>query len=285
MFAGSATTVTFDTFGPELVLDAIERYQLVGTGGAPTFLAGILDVLESGHRDLSSLRTFLVGAASVPPELVLRAEAAGIKAFRCYGSSEHPTVTSGTPEDPLETRAYTDGRCLGANEVRIVDDDGRDLPRGSEGEIATRGPELFVGYRDPALNRDCFLPGGWFRTGDLGIFDANGLLTVTDRKKDIIIRGGENISAKEVEDVLARHPAVSEAAVVAMPDPRLGERVCAVVILRGRHLDLAVVAEHFSRAGVARQKTPEHLVVVEELPRTPAGKVQKFQLRARLGPR
>jgi len=283
MFASSTTTVAFDWFGPDLVISAIEEFRLQATAGAPVFLAAILDLIEHGDRDLSSLKSFLVGAASVPPELVERADGLGIKAFRCYGSSEHPTVTASSPSHPLDVRAMTDGPCLPGNRVRIVDEGGGDLPAGRQGEIVTLGPELFVGYRDEALNGDAFLPGGWFRTGDLGVLDAAGNLTVTDRKKDIIIRGGENISAKEVEDILARHPAVSESAVVAMPDHRLGERVCAFVVTReGRGVDLADLAEHFARAGVARQKTPERLVIVDDLPRTPSGKVRKFELRARL---
>jgi acyl-CoA synthetase (AMP-forming)/AMP-acid ligase II len=283
MFAASTTTVTFDSFGPDLIVRAVEDYRLASTAGAPVFLSGLLDIIESGERDLSSVTSFMVGAASVPPQLVERADALGVKAFRCYGSSEHPTVTSSTPQDPLSVRAWTDGPCLPGNQVKIVDDDGRELSSGTQGEITTLGPELFVGYRDAALNEDCFLPGGWFRTGDLGHLDLQGNLVVTDRKKDIIIRGGENISAKEVEDILAGHPAVAEVAVVAMPDTRLGERVAAFAILRdGYRLELGDIVVHFAQAGVARQKTPERLEVVDDLPRTPAGKVKKAELRRQL---
>jgi non-ribosomal peptide synthetase component E (peptide arylation enzyme) len=283
MFAASTTTVAFDTFGPDLVIRAIEEFQLAATAGPPVFLASILDLIESGERDLSSLTSFLVGAASVPGHLVERADGLGVKAFRCYGSSEHPTVTSSGPGDPLHVRAMTDGPCLPNNRVRIVDDDGRDVRLGTQGEIATLGPELFVGYREASMNEDAFLPGGWFRTGDLGLLDTDGNLTVTDRKKDIIIRGGENISAKEVEDILARHPSVLDTAVVAMPDPRLGERVCAFVVLReGRELGMEDIRAHFADAGVAKQKTPERIEAIDELPRTSTGKVQKNELRARL---
>ena len=146
-----------------------------------------------------------------------------------------------------------------------------------------RGPELFVGYTDDALNELSFLAGGWFQTGDVGVLDADGFLRITDRKKDIIIRGGENISSKEVEDILARHPAVVEAAAVGMPDERLGERVCAYVIVRaGTEFELTDAADHFTAEGVARQKTPERLIAVDELPRTSMGKVRKVELRRRL---
>ena len=256
MFSASTTTVAFDSFGPELVIQAIEEYRLAATAGPPVFLASILDLIEEGERDLSSLKSFMVGAASVPGHLVERADRLGVKAFRCYGSSEHPTVSSGTPDHPLAVRALTDGPCLPHNRVRIVDDAGNDLGVGFDGEIATLGPELFIGYREPAMNEGAFMDGGWFRTGDIGVLDVDGNLTVTDRKKDIIIRGGENISAKEVEDILARHPAVQDVAVVAMPDSRLGERVYAFVVLRdGHRLEIDEIRTHFGAAGVARQKT------------------------------
>jgi cyclohexanecarboxylate-CoA ligase len=163
----------------------------------------------------------------------------------------------------------------------LIERAGRDVPAGRDGEILTRGPELFIGYTDPALNAAAFLPGGWFRTGDVGRIDADGYLTVTDRLKDIIIRGGENISAKEVEDLLVTHPAVADVAVIPVPDPVLGERVCAVVVARpGCTFDVEQAREHFAAAGAARQKTPESVVMVDELPRTPSGKVRKDLLRA-----
>jgi cyclohexanecarboxylate-CoA ligase len=153
--------------------------------------------------------------------------------------------------------------------------------RGGEGEILTRGPELFAGYTDAALDLLAFIPGGWVRTGDVGRCDAEGYLTITDRKKDIIIRGGENISSREVEEVLERHAAVVEAAAVSMPDARLGEKVCIYVVARpGLEFTFETMAEHCRGAGLARHKTPERLVLVSELPRNPAGKVRKEQLRA-----
>jgi non-ribosomal peptide synthetase component E (peptide arylation enzyme) len=149
--------------------------------------------------------------------------------------------------------------------------------------VAALSPQMFLGYSDPRLNEESFTPDGWFRTGDIGRMDAEGFLTITDRKKDIIIRGGENISSKEVEDVLATHPAVFESAVTAMPDAAMGEKVCAFVVTRdGSDLSLDEVRSHFAGSGVARQKTPERVVMVAELPRTAAGKVKKFELRQQL---
>ena len=175
----------------------------------------------------------------------------------------------------------TGGRT--GNEVRIVDEEGRDLPAGTDGEIVSRGPEQFLGYLASDLDAEAFLPGGWLRSGDLGHLDSGGYLTVTGRKKDIIVRGGEKISAREVEGVLLRHPAVAEAAIAGAPDERYGERACAFVVLRpGASLGLAEVRRHFAGAGLARQKTPERLIITGELPRTAAGKVAKHALRARL---
>ena len=275
-------TVVQETWDAGRAAALVDEYALSYGVGAPVQLAGLLDEQAKGTATLASLREFLTGAASVPPALIVRADAAGIPAYRCYGSSEHPTISCGTVEDPLAKRAHTDGRILDGSEIRLVDDDGRDVPDGADGEVVSRGGELFAGYTDPRLDRDAFLPGGWFRTGDIGRLDAEGYLTITDRKKDIIIRGGENISSKEVEDVLGEHPAVLDAAAIGMPDERLGERVCVVVVLgSGTTLDVEEVRAHFAAAGLARQKTPERVEVVAELPRTPAGKVQKYVLRRR----
>jgi cyclohexanecarboxylate-CoA ligase len=274
-------TVIMDAWDAALAATLIDRHAVTACGGAPVQLSGLLDQQALGSATLATLRECLTGAAPVPPSLIERAEAAGIVAFRSYGSSEHPTVSAGSIADPLGLRAGTDGRLLAGNEIRLVDADGRDVPDGRDGEILTRGPELFLGYTDPALNAAAFLPGGWFRTGDVGRTDADGYLTVTDRLKDIIIRGGENISAKEVEDLLVTHPAVADVAVIPVPDPALGERVCAVVVARpGCTFDVEQAREHFAAAGAARQKTPEVVVLVDELPRTPSGKVRKDVLRA-----
>jgi cyclohexanecarboxylate-CoA ligase len=274
-------TVIMLAWDAGLAARVIDRHAVTSCGGAPVQLSGLLDQQAAGTADLGTLREFLTGAAPVPPSLIRRADAAGITAFRSYGSSEHPTVTAGTIADSLRQRAGTDGRLLAGNQVRLVDAAGRDVPDGADGEILTRGPELFTGYEQAALNAEAFRPGGWFRTGDIGRTDVGGYLTVTGRLKDIIIRGGENISAQEVEDLLLEHPAVADVAVIAAPDPALGERVCAVVVTRpGRTFDVDQARAHFAAAGAARQKTPELIVLTDELPRTPSGKVRKDVLRA-----
>jgi acyl-CoA synthetase (AMP-forming)/AMP-acid ligase II len=277
--------IVMDTWDAATAARLIEEHSVTATGGTPFFLTTLLDLAERGEVDLSSLREYGVGGASVPPKVVERAHQHGIAAFRAYGSSEHPTISGGSASDALDKRMHTDGRLVADVEVRIVNDTLRDLPPGEEGEVLSRGPELFVGYRDPALDDGVFLPGGWFRTGDVGTLDSEGYLIITDRRKDIIIRGGENLSSKEIEDVLVEHDAVADVAVVAAPDPVYGERVCAFVVLRPEAtLSLADVRAHFSSVGITRHKTPERLEIVDSLPRTATGKTRKAGLRQRLHP-
>ena len=277
------TTVVMDRWSPRRAVELIEAHRVVSSAGTPFYLSTLLDEAERTGRDISSLSVFMVGAASVPPSLVARAEEAGILTFRTYGSTEHPAICTGTPADPVERRMLTDGRPGPGNEVRIVDEHDRDLPVGEEGEILARGPRQLLGYDDPELDAASFTGESWFRTGDVGRLDEEGYLTITDRKKDIIIRGGENISAKEVEDVLASHPAVAEVCVCAGPDPVWGERVVAFVRTRdGREVDLEQLRAHVVDRGLAPHKAPEQLEVVDDLPRTATGKVRKADLRERL---
>ena len=277
--------VLMDRWNPAAAAELVQRHRVRLSGGTPFHLYGLLDAARVGGWNLSSLASYGLGGTGVTADHVAVAEAAGFAGTRAYGLTEHSTVSVGYSAMPFEQRAHTDGRLQPGTEVRIVCPDECDLPPGRDGDILLRGPELFTGYTDPALDAQAFAAGGWFRTGDVGRLDAAGCLTITDRKKDIVIRGGENISSQEVERVLASHPAVREAAVVAMPDARYGEKVCAFVLAQGgRALDLPQVQAHFAAAGVARQKTPEALFVVDELPRTASGKVKKSELRGRLKP-
>ena len=192
----------------------------------------------------------------------------GIFVFRSYGSSEHPSITGSSRDAPEDKRLFTDGNARPGVEIRL----------GPDGEIFSRGPDLCLGYTDDALTERAFDADGWYRTGDVGVLDDDGYLTITDRKADVIIRGGENITALEVEEVLLGMPAVAEAVVVAAPDDRLGERAAAVLRVREGHdmPTLDEVREHFKAAGVAIQKWPEELHRVDDYPRTASGKVQKF---------
>jgi cyclohexanecarboxylate-CoA ligase len=272
------TMVIMDRWSARTAVDLIEEHQLTGGAGTPFYLLTLLDEAERSGRAMSSLKTFLCGAAAVPPSLVQRAEAAGIASWRAYGMTEHPAISSGVAADPLDKRIFTDGKPGMANEVRLVDAEGHDVPDGAEGEVVARGPKQFLGYKDDALNRDCFL-GSWFRTGDLARLDSDGYLVITDRVKDVIIRGGENISPSEVENILATHPSVAEVAVCAAPDPTWGETVCAVVLPRGDAPTLDDLVAHARAHDLATHKLPARLVLVDDFPRTPAGKIRKRDLR------
>ena len=254
------TTVVMDRWSARAAAELIEQHRITTSAGTPFFLSTLLDQAERDGRDISSLDRFLCGAAAVPPALVERSEAAGIVTWRTYGSTEHPAISSGGPTDPPDKRRFTDGRVTPGNEVRLLDEDGHDVAPGDEGEIVARGPKQFLGYQDPATDADAFVHETWFRTGDLARFDEDGYLVVTDRVKDIIIRGGENISAREVEEVLARHPAVAEVAVCATPDEVWGEAVCAVVVPRERnagHRPCRCSGTSASSAGLAPHKLPD----------------------------
>lgn len=280
LYGGAA--IFMDQWVPEEAVRLIEAHKVASSVGTPIFLSSLMKAAEETGADISSLQRFGLGASAITPENVRWTDQLGFPSGRIYGMTEHPMVSAGAGES-FEKRAYTDGRPTPFNEVRIVDDEGRNMPVGEVGEVCTRGPRLFVGYVDAELDRACFLPGGWYRSGDIGRLDAEGFLTITDRKKDIIIRGGENISSKEVEDILSSAPGVVESAVTAMPDPEMGERVCAFVVMKpGATLTLEDVRAHFARAGIARQKTPERVILVDDLPRTPSGKVKKVELRAQL---
>jgi acyl-CoA synthetase (AMP-forming)/AMP-acid ligase II len=273
-------TVYMDTWDPALAVELIARHRVTATSGTPFHLTGMLDLGDVAGK-LATMREFLIGAATVPEDLVRRAADVGISTYRCYGSTEQPTITSGSATDPEAARLGTDGSPLPGVRVRIVDEAGGDVPTGTDGEVVTRGPDQFVGYRDASLNASAFTADGWMRTGDLGHLDADGRLTITDRIKDVVIRAGETISSGQLEDVLVTHPAVVEGAIVAAPDPRYGEVVAAVVVpVPGTDIDLDSIRDHFAKSGLAKQKTPQRLAVVDALPRTALGKIRKAELRA-----
>ncbi len=277
--------VLMPRWDPGEALRLMARERVTYMVGAPTFLRDLAHHPALSASDVSGFRLFSCGGADVDPTLV--AEAAhrlGCVAKRVYGSTEFPTITTTGPDDPPARRVDSDGRPIGAAEIRLVDDDDAEVALGREGEILARGPECCLGYLDPALNAEVFTADGWFRTGDLGTVDAEGYLRITGRKKDIIIRKGENISARELEDLLAAHPAVAEAAVVGLPDATAGEIACAVLRLR-RGADtptLDEVTHHLLMRGLSKRKVPERLVVMDDLPRTASGKVLKRALRERL---
>jgi acyl-CoA synthetase (AMP-forming)/AMP-acid ligase II len=271
--------VLMEAWNASEALALIEEHSLVGTVAATPFLVELAAAARAAGTGIPSFRYFACGGAAVPADLIPAANAAfdNCKAFRVFGASEVPLVTFGWPHSE-QLAATTDGEVVDY-QVRIVDHDDRDVPAGQEGEILARGPGMMMGYADAQQTAEAITPDGYFRTGDLGVLSAEGAITITGRKKDLIIRGGENISAKEIEDVLHTHPAVKEASVVAMPHERLGEGVCAYVILSGE-ADAPALAAHVGASGLAKQKIPERFEFVEDFPRTASGKVRKDQLRA-----
>ena len=281
-FQLDARVVLMEQWDARTAAELIERHEVTSTVAATPFLMELCQAARDTGRTLASLRSFACGGAAVPAELVRAANTALANpcAYRIYGSSEVPQTTQGYPPaiEP-ELAATSDGHALDY-ELRIVDDEGRDVAPGVDGEVLVRGPAMFLGYGDPAQTDQALSPDGFFRSGDIGRLSATGTLTITGRKKDLIIRGGENISAREIEDVLEAHPAVVEAAVVAMPHARLGEGVCAYVIVRSAtDATAADFAEHVQRSGLARQKCPERFEFPVALPRTASGKVRKDLLR------
>lgn len=270
-------TALLDVWEPTRAVEVVEQRGCTICVGATPFLSG----LDEEYRRLgrtSSLKAFVCGGADVPPALVRRAQASlGTVVARAYGLTEMPTVTCGGPADPETVRAGTDGPPVGSAQVRIRDAAG--LPAGS-GELQVRGPELCLGYLDDLHTWAAFDADGWFSTGDLARIDEQGAVTILGRIKDVIVRAGENLSAPEIESLLLEHPQIADVAVVGVPDETVGERACALVIPRGEAPTLAALAEHLNGYGIARQKFPEHLLIVESLPRTPSGKVQKFLLRS-----
>jgi len=275
-------TVFMERWDAALGVDLIDKEQVTISMGATPFLQELVLEAEKQGRRLPSLRTYACGGAAVPGALIRKAAAIleNCSPFRVYGSSEVPLTTIGFFDPGQgELAADTDGH-VGFYEVHIVDDAGLGVPPGDEGEILVRGPAMLLGYTDLGQNTDCFDASGYFRSGDLGRLTQEGAIVVTGRKKDLINRGGEKISAKEVEDILHLHPEIEKAAIVSMPHARLGETVCAVVTLKpGCSLTLDQLLSHLAEARIARQKHPECLLILEKLPHTASGKVRKDELR------
>jgi cyclohexanecarboxylate-CoA ligase len=270
-----------DRWVPERAVDVIARERITFMIGPPTFFVALMDTPGFSLEKVESLRLVSSGGAGVTPAFVDEASARlGARVKRTYGSTEAPTITTSTPRDPVRRARETDGRATGAAELRVSDPvTGRERATGESGELWLRGPELFAGYADPEQTR-ASVTRGWYRTGDLATVDGGGWLTIVGRIKDVIIRGGENIAAAEVEGVLEAHPSVRQAVAVGYPDDRLGERVCAFVVASGA-FDLDACRTWFDQQGVARYKTPERVVRVDELPLLAAGKPDRAALKAR----
>lgn len=281
-FLIGARSVLLDIFTPDACLALLEQQRCTCMLGATPFVYDLLNLLEKQPADLSALRFFLCGGTTIPKKVARECQQRGIKLLSVYGSTESSPHAVVNLDDPLSRFMHTDGYAAAGVEIKVVDDARKTLPPGCEGEEASRGPNVFMGYFDePELTARALDEEGWYYSGDLCCMDEAGYIKITGRKKDIIVRGGENISSREVEDILLQHPKIHDACVVAMPDERLGEGSCAYVVLKAPHhsLSLEEVVAFFSRKRVAKYKYPEHIVVIEKLPRTASGKIQKFLLR------
>ena len=267
-----STAVLMERWDPDTAVGLMHAERCTHMAGATPFLEGLLTAAERAGTRLPDLKVFICGGASVSPALIRRAAAYFDRAVvtRVYGSTEVPVTTVGSPTDP-DHAADTDGRA-GIADIKLVD-----------GEILARGPQMLVGYLHPEDETESFDEDGYFRTGDLGRWLDDEYLVVTGRAKDIIIRNGENISPKEVEDILVGHPGIAEVAVVGVPDERTGERACAVIVASGSDAPgLTDLGDLLMNQGLAKFKIPEQVVVWDALPKNDAGKVLKHQIRATL---
>jgi len=268
----SAQAVLMQRWDPDEAVALMREHRCTHMAGATPFLDGLLGAAQRAGTRLPVLKVFICGGASVPPSLIRRAAEYFDKALvtRVYGSTEVPVTTIGSLDD-VDHAADTDGRT-GIADIILVD-----------GEIRARGPQMLTGYLHPEDNRESFDAAGYFRTGDLGRFTDDGYLVVTGRAKDIIIRNGENISPKEVEDILVTHPQIAEIAIVGVPDTRTGERACAAIVPAAEPgPDIVELREFLVHHGVAKFKAPEQVVLVDTLPKNDAGKVLKHKIKAEL---
>lgn len=275
-----STVVLQDLWDPNMAVRLIEQHAATHIHAATPFLADIADCAAVDAHDVSSLRTFVCAGAPIPRTLVRRAvDRLNIDVIASWGMTEIGTATCTRRQDPPERIFGTDGGPLNGIELRVVDDDGKPLPCGTDGRLNVRGISLFVGYfKRPDL--DAIDEDGWFDTGDIARMDADGYIRITGRVKDLIIRGGQNIPIVEIEDLLLRHPAVKEVAIVGISDARLGERACAFVVLKSsQEFTFTDMICFLKEAGTATPFLPERLEIVGEMPRTASGKLQKFVLR------
>lgn len=279
-----AASIVHDTFDPAAVLETIERERLVHLGAIPTQMVMLLEHPDRVRRDLTSLRSILLGGAASSPTLIRRiAEAFSATISVRYSSTEVGIATASLPEDSLERLTTTVGRATPGVELRIVDPKNRPVPAGEIGEIVVRSPATMRGYwRAPEETAAAIDPDGWVHTGDAGAIDADGYVTVQGRQSEMYIRGGFNVHPEEVERLLARHPEVERVAVVGTPDERMGAIGTAYVVPRDRDRPPTLASlRQFVGAEMASFKRPDRLLIVEALPLTPMFKVDRAALRAR----
>ena len=284
--AAGLRSVLVRRFDPEAALALVAREHISFLAGPPTFFIAMASALTGSKGggtqgiDVSSVRLISSGGASVTPAFIEdTSRIFDCRVKRTYGSTEAPTVTTSTNDDPFERARDTDGRAVGYVELRVSDPGtGTRVAPGSPGELWVRGPEMFAGYADTEQTASVIAHGGWFRTGDLATIDDEGWLRIVGRLKDVIIRGGENISASEVEAALEAHPEIRHAVAVGYPDPLMGERVAAFVESTAP-FDLEECRQWFASRGIAKFKTPEKVVRLDELPLLGSGKADRSALQ------
>ncbi len=284
MMHGAASHI-MESWEPTRGLEQISRFGCTLTVTASTFLHMFLGAYDAEVHDATSMRLWVAAGSRIPAALLERASAVlpGLQVLSLYGRTENVTTTSCTITDDPRRSLTSDGSALPQQSVKIVNLEGEELPRGQEGDIAYRGAMHMLEYiKQPEETAAMFTPDGYSRSGDLGHMDEDGYIRVTGRLKDIVIRGGLNISVREVEDLLSAHPAVDSVAVVAMPDERLGERLCCYVVLRpgAQSVTLDDLKAYLGEHRLAIQKMPERLEVLAKMPMTATGKIQKHLLRA-----
>jgi fatty-acyl-CoA synthase len=286
MTHGAASVLPGDGFEPLAVLETVQRERCTALHGVPTMFIAELEHPRFGEFDLSSLRTGIMAGSPCPITVMRRvvAEMHMPQVTICYGMTEtSPVSFQSGPDDPLERRVGTVGRVHPHVQVKIIDGDGHVTPRGTAGELLTRGYGVMRGYwGDVERTRDVLDAGGWMHTGDLGVIDEQGYCNIVGRVKDMIIRGGENVSPREIEEFLYRHPAVLDVAVVGVPDAKYGEAVCACIRLREGMSTTEEEVREFCRGQIAHYKVPRYVRFVEGFPLTVSGKVQKYLIREQL---
>jgi cyclohexanecarboxylate-CoA ligase len=281
-----AAALLMESFVPTAAVTAMRKHGATSLGGSTAHYIAILAEQRKNPSEVlvPTLKTMVGGGAPLPPEVYWQCESeAHVRIHHGYGMTECPMIACGGPEDTGEELANTEGKPVVGAEIRILDDQDQPLPVGVDGEIAVRGPMLMKGYGSDEQNRESFLSDGFFRTGDRGHLRASGHIVLTGRSKELIIRKGENISPKEIEDILATHPSVAAVAVIGLADPSRGERVCAVLELRvgAATVSLQEIQTLCREQGLMIQKTPEQLEIVDALPRNPTMKILKRELVTR----
>jgi fatty-acyl-CoA synthase len=281
---GATMIYPSEAFDAGAVLEAVEAERCTSLYGVPTMFIAALDHPDFARRDLSSLRTGVMAGAPCPIEVMRRVvdEMHMRQVTICYGMTEtSPVSFQSRTDDPIERRVTTVGRVHPHVESKIIDPESSAVvPRGTSGEVCTRGYSVMLGYwENEAATRDAIDAAGWMHTGDLGVMDEAGYVNIVGRSKDMVIRGGENVYPRELEEFLYTHPAVAEAQVIGVPDERFGEELCAWVRLRPGGALTIDELRAFCRDKIAHYKIPRYLKLTDEFPMTVTGKVQKFRMR------